>query len=282
MSIRYLGAWDTVSALGVPGNLPFSMQLNRENRFHDATIDDFVENARHAVALDERRALFPSVPLGEVTDLNRARGHEDADPTAPYQERWFPGVHGSVGGGGDIRGLSDDALAWILKGAKAAGLHLDTALGTRIDGFHPDWLAPLDNVKHPSQSLTQLFKTDRAGPGNMWQMSVSAVRRWQAPASQQPNGKPYRPKSLEKVGSELAALALWTFVAPTDLLDTVIVRSGDTLSAYAAKYYGDAKEYPVIFEANKDVLEEADDLFAGQKIRIPRNSPAASRDAAVS
>ena len=150
MSIRYLGVWDTVSALGVPQNLPFSMQLNREHRFHDAALDDFVENARHAVALDERRSLFPSVSLGAVSDLNRGRGHEDVDPNAPYQERWFPGVHGSVGGGGDIRGLSDDALAWVLKGAKVAGLHLDTAHGTRIDGFHPDWLAPIVNVKHLS------------------------------------------------------------------------------------------------------------------------------------
>lgn len=279
MSIRYLGVWDTVSALGVPENLPFSMQLNREHRFHDGKLDDFVESARHAVALDERRALFPSVPLGTTTNLNSARGHDDADPKAPYQERWFPGVHGSVGGGGDIRGLSDDALAWVLKGAKAAGLHLDTARGTRIDGFHPDWLAPLDNVTHSSWSATQLVKANRSGPDHVWQMSTSAVRRWQTPAWHLPDGKPYRPKSLESVERELAMLEPWTFVAPTDLIDTVVVKSGDTLSEYAAKYYEDAHKYPIIFEANKDVLEDADDLFAGQRIRIPKFPIAASPSA---
>lgn len=272
MSIQYLGVWDTVSALGVPENLPFSKLLNRNQRFHDATLDGFVKSARHAVALDERRETFPTVPLGEVTHLNQALGYKNSDPKAPYQERWFPGVHGSVGGGGDIRGLSDDALAWVLKGAKEAGLHLDTALGTRIDGFHPDWLAPLNNVKHPAWSPTQVIKADRAGPDHVWQMSVSAVRRWQAPASLLPDGKTYRPKSLERVANELALLKPWKFVAPTDLIKTVVVKSGDTLSAYAEKYYGNAELYPIIFEANKDVIETADDLFAGQTIRIPKKS----------
>ena len=203
MSIRYLGIWDTVSALGVPENLPFSKLLNRRHRFHDAVLDGFVRSARHAVTIDERRATFPSVPLGDLTDLNKAQNHLNSDMDAPYQERWFPGVHGSVGGGGDIRGLSDDAFAWILKGAKLAGLKLDTARGTRIDGFHPDWRAPLVNARHPSFSLTQLVRTDRAGPEHAWQMSNSAVRRWQTPAAQLPDGKPYRPKSLARVSAEL-------------------------------------------------------------------------------
>lgn len=82
----------------------------------------------------------------------------------------------------------------------------------------------------------------------------------------------YRPKSLERVANELALLKPWKFVAPTDLIKTVVVKSGDTLSAYAEKYYGNAELYPIIFEANKDVIETADDLFAGQTIRIPKKS----------
>lgn len=270
MSIRYLGVWDTVSALGVPECFPFSMELNREHRFHDATLDDFVENARHAVAIDERRTLFPSVPLGTVSELNRVRGYTDEDVKAPYQERWFPGVHGSVGGGGDIRGLSDEALAWVLKGAKIAGLHLDTERGTRIDGFHPDWKAPLVNVKHPELSATQLLHHDRAGPERVWQMSTSAIRRWQAPETELPDRQKYRPKTLARVEEELAALPVWKFVPPTDLIETVTVRRGDTLSALALKFYGNANKYPIIYEANRDVLDDPDDLFDGQLIRIPR------------
>ncbi|MBV2164818.1 MAG: peptidoglycan-binding protein LysM [Comamonas sp.] len=44
---------------------------------------------------------------------------------------------------------------------------------------------------------------------------------------------------------------------------------GDTLSAIAKKYYGNANKYPVIFEANKPMLTHPDKIYPGQKLRIP-------------
>ena len=44
---------------------------------------------------------------------------------------------------------------------------------------------------------------------------------------------------------------------------------GDTLSAIAKKYYGDANKYPVIFEANKPMLSDPNKIYPGQKLRIP-------------
>ena len=44
---------------------------------------------------------------------------------------------------------------------------------------------------------------------------------------------------------------------------------GDTLSAIAKKYYGDANKYPVIFEANKPMLSHPDKIYPGQVLRIP-------------
>ncbi len=44
---------------------------------------------------------------------------------------------------------------------------------------------------------------------------------------------------------------------------------GDTLSAIAKKYYGDANKYPTIFEANKPMLTHPDKIYPGQKLRIP-------------
>jgi nucleoid-associated protein YgaU len=49
-----------------------------------------------------------------------------------------------------------------------------------------------------------------------------------------------------------------------------IIKSGDTLSAIAQQFYGDANKYPVIFEANREVIKNADLIFPGQKIRIPK------------
>ena len=47
------------------------------------------------------------------------------------------------------------------------------------------------------------------------------------------------------------------------------IRSGDTLSSYAKKYYGDANKYKVIYEANKDVIGENYIIHVGSTIIIP-------------
>lgn len=47
------------------------------------------------------------------------------------------------------------------------------------------------------------------------------------------------------------------------------VVKGDSLSKIAKKYYGDAKKYPVIFEANKPMLKDPDLIYPGQVLRIP-------------
>ena len=47
------------------------------------------------------------------------------------------------------------------------------------------------------------------------------------------------------------------------------VERGDTLSAIAKKFYGDANKYPVIFEANKPMLSHPDKIYLGQMLRIP-------------
>lgn len=47
------------------------------------------------------------------------------------------------------------------------------------------------------------------------------------------------------------------------------IRSGDSLSKIAKRYYGDAMKYPRIFEANREVIEDPDKIYPGQRIRIP-------------
>lgn len=48
------------------------------------------------------------------------------------------------------------------------------------------------------------------------------------------------------------------------------IESGDTLSALAKKYYGDAMQYTRIFEANRGIISDPDKIYPGQKIRIPK------------
>ena len=48
-----------------------------------------------------------------------------------------------------------------------------------------------------------------------------------------------------------------------------VIQSGDTLSKIAKKYYQNANAYPRIFEANREVIKDANLIYPGQKIRIP-------------
>jgi nucleoid-associated protein YgaU len=57
--------------------------------------------------------------------------------------------------------------------------------------------------------------------------------------------------------------------AAEDQTQYYIIKSGDTLSAIAQHFYKDANKYPKIFEANREVIKDANLIFPGQKIRIP-------------
>lgn len=50
---------------------------------------------------------------------------------------------------------------------------------------------------------------------------------------------------------------------------TFTVREGDTLSTIAGQIYGDAGQWRVIFEANRDQLSSEDQLRVGQILRVP-------------
>ena len=48
------------------------------------------------------------------------------------------------------------------------------------------------------------------------------------------------------------------------------VKAGDTLSKIAKQFYGDANRYSAIFEANKPMLKDPDEIYPGQTLRIPQ------------
>ncbi len=65
---------------------------------------------------------------------------------------------------------------------------------------------------------------------------------------------------------------LMSVAAPTEEAQFHDVVRGDTLSAIAKKYYGNANLYMGIFEANKPMLSHPDKIYPGQKLRIPARS----------
>lgn len=118
VSIRFLGVFDTVRALGLrwPG---LWRLVPAPHRFHSHGLGPATEIARHALALDERRDAYAPV-LWETSGEEAASGR--------VQQVWFRGTHGDVGGQLDgvraARPLSNIPLVWMLGEAEAAGLPL--------------------------------------------------------------------------------------------------------------------------------------------------------------
>jgi nucleoid-associated protein YgaU len=87
-------------------------------------------------------------------------------------------------------------------------------------------------------------------------------------------------RGVEKVVSEIQvteptdsapkALSPAEETATAPEVDYYTIVPGDTLSALAKRFYGDASQYARLFEANREVIKDPDKIFIGQKIRIPK------------
>lgn len=57
--------------------------------------------------------------------------------------------------------------------------------------------------------------------------------------------------------------------APEPDVEYYTIVKGDSLSKIAKHFYGNAMDYPKLFEANREVIKDPDLIYPGQKIRIP-------------
>ena len=145
--IKMVGVWDTVGSLGIPSLIGRVDPLLYG--FLDTSLSPNIENAYHALAIDEMRCEFPptlwtSAPVAGQT----------------LEQVWFCGVHSDVGGGEPADGneptaLSDITLSWMMNKASALGLQFDPQLQAQysipldskyaIDKLHTSW-SPLCGV----------------------------------------------------------------------------------------------------------------------------------------
>jgi hypothetical protein len=111
--IRFLGVWDTVDAVGLPSDF-LADRINQfiyRFKFPDLCLSNHVEQARHALAVDDQRKTFHPVMWDE-----------QGDSSDHLQQVWFSGVHSNVGGGYSRHGMSLVSLDWMMTEAEQAGL----------------------------------------------------------------------------------------------------------------------------------------------------------------
>ena len=121
-AIKFIGVWDTVGALGVPGQLGDVINANRYS-YHDVALHPTIQNAYHALAIDEQRVPF------RPTLWKKPAGWQ-----GKLEQAWFAGVHSNVGGGYSPDGLANEALHWMIDRAQSHGLAVDA---TYLDYFLP-------------------------------------------------------------------------------------------------------------------------------------------------
>jgi uncharacterized protein (DUF2235 family) len=137
VAIHFVGLWDTVASVIVPGRLPLSKLRLEELPF--TTSNPAVRTFRQALALDEFRRMFRAVPWedGQIFQPNRF-----ATPKTPTNQDnrsvWFAGCHSDVGGGfaEDQSSLSKFPLLWMLSEAAAHGLRVRTQMINHIVRGH--------------------------------------------------------------------------------------------------------------------------------------------------
>lgn len=295
--VRYVGLWDTVETLGLQkviwpwlpgiGEKPF---VGAGHKYHNHNLSGMITAGRHAVALDEKRKNFNIEPWGDVDHYNRQIKYSVDDPERPFQEMFFPGVHGAVGGGGAHIGLSDAALDWVKNGAIEHGLVLADSLSSTTYASAPDFSAPLDNNHGSKKSL--LGKVSGAMPGRwrrhvpatLTQLHESAKDRW-AFSGALPEGTAYRPKTLSKLASDLDSLPKMTTkmerkhhsgqakamtIQPGQPAQYHLIENGQTLSDIALEHLGDAALTGQILDLNPDLIPDENKIYAGLVIRLPK------------
>ncbi|PID50418.1 MAG: peptidoglycan-binding protein LysM [Proteobacteria bacterium] len=77
---------------------------------------------------------------------------------------------------------------------------------------------------------------------------------------------------IKEVKAQEATVAGQTEVKLGSDDEFYVIQKGDSLWKIAEHAYGNGGKYHTIFEANREVIQDPDKIFPGQKIRIPKQS----------
>ncbi|MXP65343.1 DUF2235 domain-containing protein [Roseomonas sp. M0104] len=207
VELAFLGVWDTVGALGIPGTILNTLSAH-EYQFHDTTPSRIMKVGRHALAIDEHRDEFePTLWTGS------------APPGCDIRQVWFAGAHSDVGGGYQDRRLADIPLCWMAEEAANCGLKLDWSMLPDRAALNP--CAPQHESRLNWSRKDRLTPTIRQIAGA--ETKVSFYERLYRPMDR--DGNPLRP-----IGESLHPSVESRFGQPV----TCLANDGDTTGEAAA------------------------------------------------
>jgi hypothetical protein len=186
-TIRFIGVWDTVGALGAPGFL--GQVFNRKKyKYHDVGLNPAIENAVQALAIDERRKPF-------APDIWTRPPAWDGQ----LAQAWFPGVHSNVGGGYAPDGLANEALHWVVEKAERLGLEFDAAYLAHFQACFNSVLKDSMTVMYKVMGPRARTLGEHGGDGEAVHRSAIDRRNLPACAYDPPNLKAYMANAAPQV-----------------------------------------------------------------------------------
>ena len=152
--IKFLGVWDTVGSLGIPLSF-FRSQNDQRFEFHDTKLSRTIDNAYHAMAIDEHRVDYQATPWDP-----------SGDHSQKMEQVWFVGAHSDVGGGSGMTSLSQKTLGWMRDKAMLDGHGLQFTQSGDSGDSAQDYPAaapsdPWDELKLRLLRLLRLKKDER-------------------------------------------------------------------------------------------------------------------------
>jgi uncharacterized protein (DUF2235 family) len=183
--ITMVGVWETVGALGIPS--VFGGVDPILYGFLDTNLHPDVQNAYHAVSIDERRSEFPATLWTSQS------------PGQTVEQVYFAGVHSDVGGSypddPDGTALADVTLTWMMK--KAADLKVTFVPSVAANypfPANPKWAL---DTKHESWNILWAFPRRRSIAANAM-LANSVIVRCE-------NDTSYHPGNLQYTNGQIAA-----------------------------------------------------------------------------
>lgn len=213
VDIEFIGVWDTVKALGLPGQLG-QLITGRSKYFHSPNPSVQYKNMFHAVAIDENRSAYRETLWTQY--WAKGQPAPKLKPDQRCEQRWFVGSHCNVGGGYRNDPLAQLPLAWLLDKAQATGLQFKRRLPLTGNEYLAD---PTDSygrfLKGAYRLITRrYFRTIGGDPSPLKEgalscplnemIDASVFQHWHAK-------RDYRPKNLgdwaQRRGKNLSQLA---------------------------------------------------------------------------
>lgn len=133
--VTFMGLFDTVGSVFVPSRTIRSLFPLSRIAHPCVYRNPVVEAVCHAVAVDERRALFP-VSLWPKDQWHKVRKFAPDDRKQQVHEVWFRGSHGDIGGGGKRRNSARSQITfkWMVEKAGEAGVLIVNRTHKHVSG----------------------------------------------------------------------------------------------------------------------------------------------------